>query len=332
MKTTKKISYSLCIILVMTFLNLNFAFAAKKVSYPEIRFTATPKAEYTVGDRVQFNISAPNYGGKVEYRVILWEDSKKLSHDLWNASNGYPNRYYTKWQPTGKTNFTLGWVINEPGTYRITVYVKRVGVANNKTAQPQFNCDRYIASAPFVVKAKDQVTPPTDNSNNQPPTTPTLPTTPTEPTTPSNPGTVTPPINGGGVIIPPQPPAEISLAVEGAGVALSNGESITGVLNENGDYFVDLTKYDGLIGVKVYITVNKSTNIEISGFKFDLIAHTPRTFGQADFGMKDGTPPGVAIWNLRENYSNSEGIYRETISMKDATGKIVAITIKMKVK
>lgn len=130
--------------------------AAKKEALPQVSFVTAPVTEYTEGDRVRFDINAPNYGGKVEYRVVLWEDSRKTAHDLWNAENGYPNRYYTKWQPYGNNTFTLGWPVNEPGTYRITVYVKRVGVANSKTALKGMNCDSYKESVAFVVKPKDQ--------------------------------------------------------------------------------------------------------------------------------------------------------------------------------
>lgn len=122
---------------------------------PVVQFVGAPKTEYFTGDRVEFNINAANYGGKVEYRVALWTDSTKAYSDLWNASNGYPGRYYTKWQPTGNTNFTLGWPINEPGSYRITVYVKRVGIQSEKAAMKGMNCDSFVSSAAFVVKTKD---------------------------------------------------------------------------------------------------------------------------------------------------------------------------------
>ncbi|MDF2672596.1 MAG: cell wall-binding protein [Clostridiales bacterium] len=128
--------------------------AVKKTVIPEVQFASAPVTEYTAGDRIQFNINSPNYGGKVEYRVVLWDDSKKSYSDLWNEKNGYPNRYYTKWQPTGNTSFTLGWPIFEPGNYRITVYAKRVGVASSKAALIGMNCDSYKQSVVFTVKPK----------------------------------------------------------------------------------------------------------------------------------------------------------------------------------
>lgn len=128
--------------------------AVKKTIVPNVQFASAPVTEYTAGDRVQFNIISPNYGGSVEYRVVLWNDSKKSYSDLWNETNGYPNRYYTKWQPKGSTIFTLGWPVFEPGSYRITVYAKRVGVASGNAALKGMNCDSYMESAAFTVKPK----------------------------------------------------------------------------------------------------------------------------------------------------------------------------------
>ncbi len=126
--------------------------AVKKTVIPQVAFANAPVTQYKAGDRVGFNIYAPNYGGRVEYRVVLWNDSMKTYYDLWDSSNGYPTRYYTKWQPYGNNIFTLGWIIQEPGTYRITVYAKRVGIAPSKAALKGMNCDSYKESVAFVVK------------------------------------------------------------------------------------------------------------------------------------------------------------------------------------
>lgn len=126
-----------------------------KVVVPQIEFANPPVTQYNVGDRVNFNIHAPNYGGRVQYRVVLWNDSKKSYYDLWNAGNGYPEKYYTKWQPYGNNIFTLGWIIFEPGSYRITVYAKRAGIPNSKTAKKGYNCDSYMESVAFTVKEKE---------------------------------------------------------------------------------------------------------------------------------------------------------------------------------
>lgn len=157
-KTKKSLGIVLALLFTLftffSYMPVNAAAKAKAPAVPVVQFVNTPVTEYTVGDRVGFDISAPGYGGKVEYRVILWDDSNKTAHDLWNADNGYPNRYYTKWQPWGNNVFTLGWIINEPGSYRITVYAKRVGVPNNKAALKGMNCDSYKESIAFTVKPK----------------------------------------------------------------------------------------------------------------------------------------------------------------------------------
>lgn len=145
-----------CLLVVFTFVSyLPIRTASAKATVPEIEFASPPVTQYKAGDRVNFNIYAPNYGGKVQYRVVLWNDTEKTYYDLWNASNGYPDRYYTKWQPYGNNIFTLGWIINEPGSYRITVYAKRAGIANNKTALKGYNCDSYMESMAFYVKSKE---------------------------------------------------------------------------------------------------------------------------------------------------------------------------------
>lgn len=131
--------------------------AEAKVIIPEIKFISAPVTEYSVGDRVRFDISTPNYGGRVEYRVVLWNNTTKTYSDLWNSSNGYPNRYYTKWQPYGNNVFTLGWPISEPGSYRITVYAKRVGIPNSQAALKGKNCDSFKESVAFKVNAKSAV-------------------------------------------------------------------------------------------------------------------------------------------------------------------------------
>ncbi|MDF2675290.1 MAG: S-layer protein, partial [Clostridiales bacterium] len=156
MKWKKALCLALSSMLLMITFFTNMPVKAAKVQHqiPEIKYASAPATEYFAGDRIRFDIYAPNYGGRVEYRVILWDDSKKTYYDLWNAENGYPNRYYTKWQPNGNTVFTLGWPIFEPGYYRITVLVKRLGIPNNKTALRGMNCDSYMESVAFLVKPR----------------------------------------------------------------------------------------------------------------------------------------------------------------------------------
>lgn len=141
---------------VVIFSSSSIVFAAvTKPAIPQIRFVSAPVREYTAGDRIKFDIQSPGYSGRVEYRVVLWEDAKKSYSDLWNPGNGYPTRFYTKWRPTGGTTFNLGWVINKPGSYRITVYVRRVGYSGKMLAKPGANCDSYMESVAFTVKPRE---------------------------------------------------------------------------------------------------------------------------------------------------------------------------------
>lgn len=158
LKRTKRI-FSVVVASLLTVFtlisNLPARTASAAVVVPKIQFASPPVTQYTAGDRVNFNINAPNYGGRVQYRVVLWNDSEKTYYDLWNAGNGYPEKYYTKWQPYGNNIFTLGWIIFDPGSYRITVYAKRAGISNSKTALKGFNCDSYMESVAFTVKSKE---------------------------------------------------------------------------------------------------------------------------------------------------------------------------------
>lgn len=120
----------------------------KQGSIPVIAYVKTPGLEYKAGDTVNFDLYTPNYGGRIQYRVVLWDDKKKEARDIWVTGD----RYYTNWMPYGNNTFNLHWRIDEPGSYRITVYVKRAGIQNSSTALREYNCDSYIESEAFVVK------------------------------------------------------------------------------------------------------------------------------------------------------------------------------------
>jgi hypothetical protein len=121
-------------------------------SMPVVEYVKAPILEYKVGDIVEFDLHAPNYNGRVQYRVILWDGNKKEARDLWTTGD----RYYSNWIPDSNTVFNLHWKIDEPGVYRITVYVKRAGIKNSSTALSKYNCDSYMESQPFVVKEKEK--------------------------------------------------------------------------------------------------------------------------------------------------------------------------------
>lgn len=120
---------------------------AKKPAIPKLVLTKQPDAEYTAGDRITAEVKAPNYSGRVQYRLILWDGKNKTQRDLWPSMPGY---YYTKWIPTGPTTFTIGFPIMEPGVYSLTILVKR------QDAKVRY--DDIVKTTSFVVKEKEIIT------------------------------------------------------------------------------------------------------------------------------------------------------------------------------
>jgi hypothetical protein len=80
-KFTKKFS-AVIIELFTLFTVLSYMPAKAAVVAPKVQYVQTPQLEYIAGDRVQFNLNAPNYGGRVQYRVVLWNDETKSYRDL----------------------------------------------------------------------------------------------------------------------------------------------------------------------------------------------------------------------------------------------------------
>lgn len=113
---------------------------------PEIKLSS-PILKYKTGDRVTFMLNTPNYGGRVQYRAMLWDDTSKTYRDLWTTGD----RYYSGWKPYGNEMFNLSISLTEPGNYRIKVFVKRAGIENSKAAQTGMNCDSYIGEIPFTI-------------------------------------------------------------------------------------------------------------------------------------------------------------------------------------
>jgi hypothetical protein len=140
-----KIVLSVVVLAVVVVLNMTPTYAeSRKAVKPQIKMLEQPAKEYNSGDRVSLKVSAPNYSGKVEYRVMLWDGNKKHQRELWPSMPGY---YYNKWTPSGNTVFTIGWPITEPGPYSLTVLVKRSGA--------KVSYDSYVKTYSFVVKPKD---------------------------------------------------------------------------------------------------------------------------------------------------------------------------------
>ncbi len=117
--------------------------AAKAVNVPKLQMVTQPEKEYKNGDRVSLTVTSPNYGGQVEYRVILWNGTTKKQSELWPTHKGY---YYQNWKPAGSYKFTIHWPVEgmEPGAYSLTVLTRR---ANSKVAY-----DSFVKTEAFWVK------------------------------------------------------------------------------------------------------------------------------------------------------------------------------------
>lgn len=132
--------------------------SSKTTAVPKLKMITQPLAEYHPGERVSFIVSSPNYGGTVQYRVILYNGTTKKTSELWP---GYPGYYYTKWQPSGSYNFKINWPVQgmEPGAYSLTVLVRRAGA--------KVPYDSYVNTNAFTIK-NNSGTNTTDNTNTTP--------------------------------------------------------------------------------------------------------------------------------------------------------------------
>lgn len=95
------------------------------VNKPSLQIVTQPKASYNRGETITFTVNAPNYSGKIEYRVILYNGTTKKTTNLWNTpGTGY---FYRKWQPAGTYKFVIKWSATqlEPGAYSLTVLARR---------------------------------------------------------------------------------------------------------------------------------------------------------------------------------------------------------------
>lgn len=122
------LSLFMSFILVFSLIMNNSAVLAssKTSGIPKLKMINQPSVEYHFGERISFTVSSPNYGGAVQYRVILYNGTTKKTSELWP---GFPGYFYTKWQPSGNYNFKINWPVQgmEPGAYSLTVLVRRVG-------------------------------------------------------------------------------------------------------------------------------------------------------------------------------------------------------------
>lgn len=144
-KKTLKILLATAMTLVMSLAGI-MTNAKAAPAVPKLQMITPSAAEYHLGDRVSFTVASPNYKGKVEYRVILYNGTTKKTSELWPSMPGY---YYKGWQPAGNYNFTINWPVSgmEPGAYSLTVLVRRVGA---KVAY-----DSFVKTNTFWIKTED---------------------------------------------------------------------------------------------------------------------------------------------------------------------------------
>lgn len=146
-RTTSIILIALFTLALLQIWPTSYALAKRQKAQakPKIQLITPPKTQYTVGERISLQVKAPNYRGRVEYRVMLWDGNKKAQKELWAGIPGY---YYKNWRPTGPTTFTIGWAITEPGPYSLTICVRRVGA--------KVSYDSYVKTKTIFVKEKNQ--------------------------------------------------------------------------------------------------------------------------------------------------------------------------------
>lgn len=131
---------SFLMVLVLSFSGFG---QAKAAAAPKLQIVSQPNKEYKNGDTIAFKVTNPNYSGKVEYRVILYNGTTKKTTNLWNTSKtGY---FYRGWQPAGNYTFEIHWPVSQmdPGAYSMTVLVRKA----NSTSK----YDSFIDTSSFYV-------------------------------------------------------------------------------------------------------------------------------------------------------------------------------------
>lgn len=147
MAKAKKVLSAVLAALMVVFTVASYvpAQAAKKAVVPQIKLVEQPKAEYKVGERMYTKVQCANYSGKVEYRATLWDGAAGKQIEVWKT---FPY-YYKNWTPTGKTVFPITWVVEKPGVYNLTIYVRPLG------SKVPFST--LAKSANFTVVANDKI-------------------------------------------------------------------------------------------------------------------------------------------------------------------------------
>lgn len=148
----KKFSCLLSLLIFTLFTIFSYApaqAAQKEKSIPDLKLVTGPRLQYQYGDVITFTVTSPNYSGKVEYRVLLYNGTTGKTSELWN--NPKSGNYYTKWRPQGNYKFEIHWPViqMEPGAYSLTVLVRRAGV--------RINYDSYINTKTFWITGSTRI-------------------------------------------------------------------------------------------------------------------------------------------------------------------------------
>lgn len=107
---------------------------------PKVRLLSNLKKEYLEGDRISLRLNTPNYSGKVQYRVVVFDNERKVKKELWSK-----NKDFYSSPVNGKNIFNVNLRL-ETGTYNLFIYAK------SKDAKPYNNS--YIKTSTFTVKPK----------------------------------------------------------------------------------------------------------------------------------------------------------------------------------
>jgi hypothetical protein len=83
----KRLSMIFILLTIVNFIGLGDVFVQAATKVPNLQIVTQPNGEYKEGETVSFTVSSPNYGGQVQYRVILWNGTTKKSFDLWKSKS-----------------------------------------------------------------------------------------------------------------------------------------------------------------------------------------------------------------------------------------------------
>lgn len=144
-----KLKKRLCVLLTLIFTLLSiFSYSpvqARQIenNILELNMVVQPELQYYNGDTIAVTVASPNYRGRVEYRVMLYNGTTGKISELWNIPES--GNYYTNWRPEGNYKFEIQWPVikMEPGAYSLTILVRRAGT--------RINYDSYVNTRSFWV-------------------------------------------------------------------------------------------------------------------------------------------------------------------------------------